>query len=96
MYSIFPSPILDTLKGNDVEIVWVDKELFVVASNSVETHYYKHDYDLIRFKGRKKDETPRKLYMESRKVEEIQDQVVKSIAMVSYSLIKGLILEENS
>ena len=47
-------------KGNEVEVVLEDKQLFIAATGSVEARYYDKELDLIKFTGRRKDGVPRK------------------------------------
>ena len=60
-------------KGDEVEVVWVDKQHFIANSNFVEASYYDQEFGLIKFKGKKKNEDPREIYMESRDNGDIQD-----------------------
>ena len=60
-------------KGNEVEVVWVNKQPFISNSDSMEASNYDQDFGPIKFKGKKKDGAPRKIYMESRDTGEIQD-----------------------
>ena len=48
-------------KSDEVEIVWVDKQLFIATSDSVEASYYNQEFGLIKFKGKNKDGAPRKI-----------------------------------
>ena len=41
--------------------------------DSIEASYYDQEFGLIKFKGKKKNRTPREIYMESRDTGEIQD-----------------------
>ena len=65
--------LLFFLKGDEIEVVWADKQPFIATSDFVEASYYDQEFGLIKFKGKKKDEAPRKIYMELRNVGEIQD-----------------------
>ena len=58
-------------KCDEVEAVWANKQLFIATSDYVEASYYDQEFGLIKFKGKKKDEAPRKIYMESRDAGEI-------------------------
>ena len=48
-------------KGGEVEVVWADKQPFIVTSDSMEVSYYDQEFSLIKFKGKKKDGTPREI-----------------------------------
>ena len=50
-------------KGDEVEVVWVDKKPFIATSDYVEASYYDKEFGPIKFKGKKKDGAPRKIYM---------------------------------
>ena len=60
-------------KGDEVEVVWVNKQPFIATLHSVEGSYYDQEFGLIKFKGKKKDVAPRKVCMELRDAGEIQD-----------------------
>ena len=65
----------------------------------MEASYYDQEFGPIKFRGKKKDETPRELYMEARDTSDIQDQVdklLKTTAIMPFKAIKGLIIEENN
>ena len=84
-------------KGNEVKVVWVGKQPFIATSNFVEASYHDQEFGLIKFKGKKKDEAPRKIYIESSDTSEIQDQVAKLLMItniVPFRQIKGSIIEE--
>lgn len=66
----------------------------MAASRLREAGYYTWDFGPLRFKGIKKDETLKEVYIESRKVDEIQDQTIKSTTIMSYRPIKGSIIED--
>ena len=42
-------------KGNEVEVVRVDKKPFTVATGSMETRYYDQEFGPIKFTSRRKD-----------------------------------------
>ena len=70
---------------------------FIATSYIVEARYYDTEFGLIKFKGKKKDEAPREIYMESRDTDEIQDQdakLLKTNIIMPFKLIKGPIIEE--
>ena len=48
-----------------MEVVRADKQPFIEAIGSVETSYYDQEFGLIKFSSRRKDEIPRKEYMDS-------------------------------
>ena len=66
-------------KGNEVEVVWANKQPFIATSYSMEASYYDQEFDLIKFKGKKKNKIPREIYMESRDTGDIQDQAAKRL-----------------
>ena len=49
-------------KGDKVEVVWADKQLFIATSNSVEANYYDQEFGPIKFKRKKKDGAPRSIH----------------------------------
>ena len=84
-------------KGDEVKVVWVDKQPFIATSNSMEANYYDQEFGPIKFKGKKKNEIPREIYMDSRDIGDIQDQAAKLLktnAIVPFRPIKGLVIEE--
>ena len=84
-------------KGDEVEVVLVEKQSFIATSDSVESSYYDQEYGPTKFKRKVKDGTPRKIYMESRDIGEIQDQatkLLKIIAIMPFMPINGSIIEE--
>ena len=84
-------------KGNEVEVVWVDKQPFIATLDSIEASYYNQEFGPIKFKGKKKDGAPRKIYMEIRDVGEIQDKatkILKITAIMIFRSINGSIIEE--
>ena len=58
-------------KGDEVELVWENKQPFIATSDYVEASYYDQEFGLIKFKGKKKNGTPREIYMESGDVGDI-------------------------
>ena len=83
-------------KGDEVEVVWVDKQTFIATSDSIQASYYDQEFDPIKFKGKKKNGAPRKIYMDSRDTGEIQDHVVKLLkitATVPFKLLKRPVIE---
>ena len=60
------------LKSDEVEVVWADKQPFIVSSDSMEASYYDQEFGLIKFKGKNKNEIPREIYMELRDIGDIQ------------------------
>ena len=78
-------------------MVWADKQPFIATSDSMEASFYGQDFGPIKFKGKKKNRTPREIYMESRDTGDIQDQAVKLLKItiiVPFKMIKGSIIEE--
>ena len=56
----------------------------------MEVSYYDQEFGRIKFKGKKKNGTPREIYMESRDTSDIQDQatkLLKAIVIVSFKPI---------
>ena len=49
-------------KGNEVAVVWVDKQPFMAATSYVEARYYDQEFDPIKFTSRRKDGVLRKTY----------------------------------
>ena len=47
-----------------MQVVWADKQPFIATSDSIEASYYDQELSLIKFKGKNKDEAPRKINME--------------------------------
>ena len=58
-------------KGNEMELVRVYKQPFMVATGSVEARYYDHEFGPIKFTSRMKYGVPRKAYMDSKGFVEI-------------------------
>ena len=84
-------------KGDEVEVAWTDKQPFTATLNFVEASYYDQEFSEIEFKGKKKNETKREIYMESRDTDDIQDQATKLLKIVDimpFRTIKGLVIEE--
>ena len=42
-------------KGDEVEVVWADKQPFIAISYSVEAGYYDQEFGPIKFKGKKRE-----------------------------------------
>ena len=53
-------------KGDEVEVVWANKQPFIATSDSIEASYCDQEFSPIKFKGKKKNETLREIYMELR------------------------------
>ena len=53
-------------KSDEVEVEWADKQPFIATSDSMESCYYDQEFGPIKFKGKKKNGTPREIYMELR------------------------------
>ena len=84
-------------KGDEVEVVWANKQPFIATSNFVEASYYDQEFGPIKFKGKKKNGTPREIYMESKDTSNIQDQIAKLLKtanIVPFRPIRGLVIEE--
>ena len=77
--------------------MWKDKQPFIATSYSLEANYYDQEFNLIKFKGKKKNGALREIYMELRDTGEIQDlaaKLLKATTIVPFRPIKGLIIEE--
>ena len=84
-------------KDDEVEVVWVDKQPFIATLDSMEVSYYDQEFGPIKFKGKKNNETPREIYMESRDTSGIQNQatkLLKTTIIVSFKPMKGSIIEK--
>ena len=84
-------------KGDEVEVVWVNKQPFTITLDFMEASYYDQEFGAIKFKGKRKNRTLREIYMESRDTGNIQDQAAKlhkTIAIVPFKLINGIVIEE--
>ena len=46
-------------KGDEVEVVWADKQPLIATSDSIKASYYHQEFGIIKLKGKKKNETPR-------------------------------------
>ena len=55
-------------KGNEVEVVWADKQPFIATSDSVEASYYDKEFGPIKFKGKKKNRSLRQIYIWSQEI----------------------------
>ena len=95
--SSFIHKLLLFWKGKEVELVWVDKQPFMVATGPMEAKYYDKEFSLIKFTNKKKDGIPRKAYMDSKGYVEIQKEATKLLTVttiVPYRLTSGPIIEE--
>ena len=84
-------------KGDEVEVVWADKQPFITSLDYVEASYYDQEFGPIKFKDKKKDGAPKEMYMESRDIGDIQDQAAKPLKItiiVPFRLIKRPIIEK--
>ena len=54
-----------------MEVVQVEKQLFMAATGSMEAKYYDQEFGPIKFTSRRKDGIPRKAYMDSKGYVEI-------------------------
>ena len=80
-----------------MELVWADKQPFIVATGSMEAKYYNQEFSLIKFTSKRKNGVPRKAYMDSKALMEIQKKatkLLKVITIVPYKPNSGLIIEE--
>ena len=64
-------------KGDEVELVWADKQPFMAAIGSVEAKYYDQEFGSIKFTSKRKDGVLRKAYMDSNGYVEIQKKGAK-------------------
>ena len=63
----------------------------------MEASYYDQEFGPITFKGKKKNEISREIYMESRDTDDIPDyaaKLLKTTIVVHFRPIKGLIIEK--
>ena len=82
-------------KGNEVEVVWADKQSFKATTDSVETKYYDQELGSIKFTSIRKDGVPRKVYMDSKGSVEIQKEPSKLLEVTTtlpYRLMRGPII----
>ena len=80
-----------------MEVVGADKKLFMVTTGSVEAKYYDQEFGPIKFSSRRKDEIPRKAYMDSKGSVEIQNEAAKLLKVTTimpYRPISDPIIEE--
>ena len=80
-----------------MEMVWADKQPFMMATGSVEARYYDQEFGHIKFTSRRKDEIPRKANMDSKGFVEIQKgaaKLLKVTTIVPYRPMSGPIIEE--
>ena len=69
--------------GDEVEVVWADKQPFMAAIGSVEAKYYDQELCPIKFTSRRKDKVPRKAYMDSNGYVEIQKEAAKLLKVTT-------------
>ena len=84
-------------EGNEVEVVWVDKQPFIAAIGSVEARYYDQEFGPIKFTSRRKDEIPRKAYMDLKGSVEIRKEAAKLLKVTTIMPCRpmgGPIIEE--
>ena len=84
-------------KGNEVEVVREDKQPFMEAIGSIEAMYYDQEFGPIKFTSRRKDGVPRKAYMDSKGLVEIQKEAAKLLKVtiiVPYRPMSDPIIEE--
>ena len=63
----------------------------------MEANYYDQEFGLIKFKVKKKNGTPKEIYIELRDSGDIQDQatkILKTTVIVPYRPIKGMVIKE--
>ena len=84
-------------KDNEVEVVRVEKQPFMVATSSVEAKYYDKEFNPIKFNSRRKHGIPRKAYMDSKGSVEIRKEAAKLLKItkiIPYKSMSGPIIEE--
>ena len=59
-------------KGDEVEMVWADKQPFIATSDSMEASYYDQEFGPIKFKSKKNNGALRELYVELRDTGDIK------------------------
>ena len=80
-----------------MEVVWENKQPFMAATGSMEVGYYNQEFGPIKFTSRRKDEIPRKAYMNSKSSVEIRKEVAKLLkvtTVVPYRPMSDPIIEE--
>ena len=80
-----------------MEVVRADKQPFMAATGSVEARYYDQEFSLIKFTSRRKDEVPKKAYMDSKGYVDIQKEAAKLLkvtTIVPYRPISSPIIGE--
>ena len=84
-------------KDNEVEVVRVNKQPFMVATGFMEARYYDQELCPIKFTSRRKDGILRKAYMDSKGSVEIRKEVEKLLKVTTimpYKPMSGPIIEE--
>ena len=84
-------------KGNEVEVVWADKQPFMEATGSMEAKYYDQEFIPIKFTSRRKDGILRKAYIDSKGSVEIRKEAAKLLkvtTIVPYRPMSDPIIKE--
>ena len=84
-------------KGNEMEVMWADKQPFMAATGFVEAKYYDQEFGLIKFTSRRNDGVLRKAYMDSKgsvKIQKKEAKLLKVTTIMPYRLMSGPIIEE--
>ena len=72
-----------------MELVWANKQPFMVAIRFVEARYYDQEFDPIKFTSRRKDRVLRKVYMNSKGSVEIQKEATKLLKVTTIVSYRG-------
>ena len=84
-------------KGNEVEVVRVNKQPFMAATSSVDARYYDQEFGPIKFTSRRKYGILRNTYMDSKGSVEIRNEAAKLLivtTIVPYRPMSDPIIEE--
>ena len=78
-----------------MEVVRVDKQPFMVATDSADAMYYDQEFGPIKFTSRRKYKIPRKAYMDSKGSVEIRKEaskLLKVTTIVPYRPIATIVI----
>ena len=84
-------------KVNEVEVVQAYKQHFMATTGSMEANYYDQELGPIKFIIRRKDEIPRKEYMDLKGSVEIRKKAAKLLKVtiiVPYRPMRGPIIKK--
>ena len=84
-------------KGNELEVVRAYKQHFMAVAGSMEANYYDQELGPIKFINKRKDEIPRKAYMDLKGSVEIRKKAAKLLKVtiiMPYRLMRGPIIKE--